>query len=180
MTPEWKCASTLIYSGCGAVWQRTCFGSRGSGVQISPSRLVNRLVACGNAGHLRFCLVGRAADTRQLLASVMAAYIDTWGSDVHHLHAWNGSQASQGSMSSNLYFLRLCGEKISLGSRYCGVISENHPQHPFCADHAAALLNGSETYEDPVTGFLVFTEIALLKAGSCCGNSCRHCPYPQT
>ncbi|MGV0035202.1 MAG: DUF5522 domain-containing protein [Candidatus Azotimanducaceae bacterium WSBS_2022_MAG_OTU7] len=33
------------------------------------------------------------------------------------------------------------------------------------------------SYTDPVTGYRVFTEQALLERGSCCGCGCRHCPY---
>ncbi|XP_053549772.1 uncharacterized protein C1orf53 homolog isoform X4 [Bombina bombina] len=38
---------------------------------------------------------------------------------------------------------------------------------------------GEECYVDPHTGYLVFTEIAHLKRGKCCGCGCRHCPYGQ-
>jgi len=43
--------------------------------------------------------------------------------------------------------------------------------------HNQALLEPSNTYIDPATGFTVFTEYAHLKRGKCCGNKCRHCPY---
>jgi len=43
--------------------------------------------------------------------------------------------------------------------------------------HTAACASGSTTYQDPTTGFTVFTEVAHLKRGVCCGNQCRHCPY---
>lgn len=43
--------------------------------------------------------------------------------------------------------------------------------------HAAACGNGDSTYEDPATGFTVFTELSHLKRGKCCGRMCRHCPY---
>jgi hypothetical protein len=43
--------------------------------------------------------------------------------------------------------------------------------------HQAACDQGSDTYIDPVSGYLVMTSKALLKQGGCCGNSCRHCPY---
>lgn len=43
--------------------------------------------------------------------------------------------------------------------------------------HQAALQQGQMTYEDPSTGFTVFTELSHLKRGTCCGNQCRHCPY---
>ncbi|MEQ1734621.1 MAG: DUF5522 domain-containing protein [Bacteroidia bacterium] len=33
-----------------------------------------------------------------------------------------------------------------------------------------------EYYMTP-EGYVVFTEIYLLKRGYCCKNSCRHCPY---
>lgn len=28
-------------------------------------------------------------------------------------------------------------------------------------------------------GLMVLTEIFLKKRGYCCGNGCRHCPYPK-
>ena len=28
-------------------------------------------------------------------------------------------------------------------------------------------------------GLMVLTEKFLLERGYCCGNSCRHCPYPE-
>jgi len=43
--------------------------------------------------------------------------------------------------------------------------------------HTQALHQNSETYKDPATGFTVFTELAHLKRGRCCGSICRHCPY---
>ncbi|XP_041446527.1 uncharacterized protein C1orf53 isoform X4 [Xenopus laevis] len=38
---------------------------------------------------------------------------------------------------------------------------------------------GQETYVDPQTGYLVFTEIVHVRRGKCCGSGCRHCPYGQ-
>jgi len=43
--------------------------------------------------------------------------------------------------------------------------------------HKNAMLRGSTTYIDPATGFTVFTELAHLRRGKCCGSMCRHCPY---
>lgn len=43
--------------------------------------------------------------------------------------------------------------------------------------HRHAILQKESTYTDPSTGFMVFTELAHLKRGKCCGNTCRHCPY---
>ena len=34
----------------------------------------------------------------------------------------------------------------------------------------------NEYYMTP-EGYVVFTEVYLLKRGYCCKNSCRHCPY---
>ena len=28
-------------------------------------------------------------------------------------------------------------------------------------------------------GLMVLTALFLLKRGYCCGNGCRHCPYPK-
>lgn len=43
--------------------------------------------------------------------------------------------------------------------------------------HQRALTLNSTTYVDPQTGLTVFSEIAHLNRGACCGNQCRHCPY---
>jgi cob(I)alamin adenosyltransferase len=43
--------------------------------------------------------------------------------------------------------------------------------------HRHAIINHQTTYIDPITHFTVFTELAHLKRGICCGNICRHCPY---
>lgn len=52
------------------------------------------------------------------------------------------------------------------------------------ARHAAACAAGEATYEDPATGYTVFTAVAHLARGKCCGmidgaraHRCRHCPY---
>lgn len=52
------------------------------------------------------------------------------------------------------------------------------------ARHAAACAAGEATYEDPATGYTVFTAVAHLARGRCCGiidgarsHRCRHCPY---
>ncbi len=43
--------------------------------------------------------------------------------------------------------------------------------------HRNACEQGKSTYIDPISGYQVFTENALLAQGQCCGNACRHCPY---
>ena len=43
--------------------------------------------------------------------------------------------------------------------------------------HEAACAAGEATYRDPATGYTVFTRLAHLKRGKCCGSACRHCPY---
>lgn len=43
--------------------------------------------------------------------------------------------------------------------------------------HAAAVAAGKQSYDDPETGYFVFSEIAHKQRGACCGNGCRHCPY---
>jgi iron complex transport system substrate-binding protein len=46
--------------------------------------------------------------------------------------------------------------------------------------HAHACASNQPTYTDPVTGYAVFTADFLRQRGYCCGNGCRHCPYPGT
>ncbi|XP_053893662.1 uncharacterized protein C1orf53 homolog [Malaclemys terrapin pileata] len=45
--------------------------------------------------------------------------------------------------------------------------------------HREACAAGLQNYVDPVTGYLVFTKVAHLQRGKCCGSACRHCPYDQ-
>ncbi|XP_027699218.1 uncharacterized protein C1orf53 homolog [Vombatus ursinus] len=45
--------------------------------------------------------------------------------------------------------------------------------------HEAACAAGQLNYVDPTTGHLVFTKVAHLQRGDCCGSACRHCPYGQ-
>ena len=45
--------------------------------------------------------------------------------------------------------------------------------------HEEAVQRGEHTYIDPFTGALVMTELAHTSRGFCCGNGCRHCPWPN-
>ena len=45
--------------------------------------------------------------------------------------------------------------------------------------HARACASDRPSYTDPVTGYDVFTADFLSNRGYCCGNNCRHCPYPD-
>lgn len=44
--------------------------------------------------------------------------------------------------------------------------------------HELAQKLGRPTYIDPQSGYTVLTAGALAARGHCCGNGCRHCPYP--
>jgi hypothetical protein len=44
--------------------------------------------------------------------------------------------------------------------------------------HARACASNMSTYTDPVTEYDVFTADYLRRRGYCCGNGCRHCPFP--
>ncbi len=51
-------------------------------------------------------------------------------------------------------------------------------QAPDTADpHELAVATGCVSYIDPETGYTVFTELAHIERGYCCGSRCRHCPY---
>ena len=43
--------------------------------------------------------------------------------------------------------------------------------------HRVAVTRGERSYIDPRSGYTVFTQLAALKRGKCCGSGCRHCPY---
>lgn len=51
-------------------------------------------------------------------------------------------------------------------------------QREIQARHDAADQAGMATYPDPATGFAVMTAGTLAARGQCCGNGCRHCPFP--
>lgn len=43
--------------------------------------------------------------------------------------------------------------------------------------HRCAVLSGKRHYTDPITGYHVFTQLASMDRGVCCGNGCRHCAF---
>ena len=45
------------------------------------------------------------------------------------------------------------------------------------SDERPRLVEGEDYYFD--NGLMVLTARFLLKRGYCCGNGCRHCPYPK-
>ncbi len=51
------------------------------------------------------------------------------------------------------------------------------PSEAIGVAHNEAVQTNRETYLDPATGFQVWTSAALLARGTCCQNTCRHCPY---
>lgn len=50
---------------------------------------------------------------------------------------------------------------------------------PYEDAHARADAAGEDGYIDPATGLFVMTAGYLRRRGACCGNICRHCPYPE-
>jgi len=44
--------------------------------------------------------------------------------------------------------------------------------------HTPLSLQSGDSYWDG--SYLVFTRQYHLRRGYCCGNGCRHCPYPPT
>ena len=46
------------------------------------------------------------------------------------------------------------------------------------AAHDRAVAAGEPGYLDPTSGLFVLTAAYLRERGTCCGNGCRHCPWP--
>lgn len=44
--------------------------------------------------------------------------------------------------------------------------------------HRVACARGELGYVDPDSGLFVMTSVGLRARGRCCGQGCRHCPYP--
>ena len=51
------------------------------------------------------------------------------------------------------------------------------PEPSYWNLHETACKRGDFTYEDPDTGYVVFTRLGLLQRDRCCGAGCRHCPF---
>jgi hypothetical protein len=65
-----------------------------------------------------------------------------------------------------------------LGQPHRSRLAPDHPRRAeILAAHERALATGADSYEDPATGYSVFTSAFLLERGSCCDSGCRHCPY---
>jgi len=60
-----------------------------------------------------------------------------------------------------------------------GTVRTVTPEDRQRAAHDAAVAAGDAGYLDPDTGLFVLTARYLRDRGHCCGNGCRHCPYPQ-
>ena len=52
--------------------------------------------------------------------------------------------------------------------------STDEPAEP---DNTPSFVEGVDYYFEG--GMMVLTGRYLLKRGYCCGNGCRHCPYPK-
>ena len=58
----------------------------------------------------------------------------------------------------------------------------SHGLHPSAAalrTHERACERGEAGYMDPDSGLFVMASLHLANQGVCCGNGCRHCPWPQ-
>lgn len=74
------------------------------------------------------------------------------------------------------------------GARIVGAVAppseldDDSPRPPTLAPHVeaahAAVRAGEPGYLDPDSGLFVLTAITLAARGRCCGEGCRHCPYP--
>ena len=60
-----------------------------------------------------------------------------------------------------------------------GTVREVASEDTWREAHDAAVAAGEAGYLDPDTGLFVLTATYLADRGTCCGNGCRHCPYPQ-
>jgi hypothetical protein len=67
--------------------------------------------------------------------------------------------------------------QAELSSRGGTTIAACMTEPAWHALHEAACARGEATYRDPATGYMVFTRVAHLARGKCCGSACRHCPY---
>jgi diphthamide synthase (EF-2-diphthine--ammonia ligase) len=71
-----------------------------------------------------------------------------------------------------------CFSKAKNGSTTTSTSTTRDAQDAgFVAVHRQACEAGRHTYTDPATGYQVFTELAHLQRGKCCGSGCRHCPF---
>lgn len=57
------------------------------------------------------------------------------------------------------------------------LLPESKDEPYYRALHEKAVKEGRFFYNDPQTGYIVFTKLKLLDRGYCCKSGCRHCPY---
>lgn len=74
------------------------------------------------------------------------------------------------------------GDAGSVGWKRVSVADPVPPAQPIDVEdcwqlHEAAVAAGKGSYTDPKTGYFVFTRLAHLERGRCCGSGCRHCPF---
>lgn len=53
----------------------------------------------------------------------------------------------------------------------------NEVEEKTAADREEKFVEGRDYYFED--GLMVLTEYFLKSRGYCCGNDCRHCPYPK-
>ncbi len=59
-------------------------------------------------------------------------------------------------------------------------LSPSHPAYgEILTAHSAAVDVGRPVYQDPISGWSVFTAVFLARRGYCCESGCRHCPYVE-
>jgi hypothetical protein len=56
-------------------------------------------------------------------------------------------------------------------------IPQNQSEEPWREEYESARREGRDSYVDPTTGYLVFTDDFHRARGRCCGSACRHCPF---
>jgi len=68
-------------------------------------------------------------------------------------------------------------ERNGEGCREIGVPPNDDAVQEIERAHLEAVRRGRHTYVDPRSGFTVFTQLAGIHRGSCCGSGCRHCAF---
>mmetsp|Transcript_12465 Transcript_12465/g.18290 ORF Transcript_12465/g.18290 Transcript_12465/m.18290 type:complete len:580 (+) Transcript_12465:2075-3814(+) len=162
----------VLVACCGFDLERNVKDARDAADKLRPLRATreNRIFACN--GDLNFARPGP-----NILGGigVVAKCAYNYDNDVMNAFDTLDFMDAQG--------FSMEWERVNMNSQddentdSCGIddIEDIYPD--FSAPHKAACEENKMSYEDPESGYHVFTELAHKKRGKCCGSGCRHCPY---
>ncbi len=174
----------VLVANCGFDLKRNIADAKSSSELLQPLRAAReqKIFACN--GDLNFARPGP-----ELLGGVAVVAATVYGSDPKFRYEMNQLDFVREGFSMEWEHVNVSLEKkdkelvpamqlnLQAGIDIVDIEDIHSKSDDFSTLHKQACDAGELSYEDPATGYHVFTELAHKKRGKCCGNGCRHCPY---